>query len=93
MAVYILELQDECYYVGFSQDPSTRIAEHFLGRGALWAKLHPPKRVRSVIPGGKELEDPTTILTMLQYGWRSTRGGSWWCSHMTASNRPVPIAF
>ena len=93
MAVYILELQDESYYVGFSQDPSTRIAEHFLGRGALWTKMHPPKRVLSVIPGGKELEDPTTILTMLQYGWRRTRGGSWCCPHMTAIPRPVAIAF
>ena len=93
MAVYVLELEDECYYVGFSTDPSTRIAEHFLGRGALWTKLHPPKRVLSVTPGGRELEDPTTILTMLQYGWRRTRGGSWCSPEMTAIPKPVAVAF
>ena len=68
MAVYVLELEDEYYYVGWSSDPSTRIAEHFLARGgALWTKLHTPVRVLSVTPGGQELEDPTTVLTTRQY--------------------------
>ena len=94
MAVNVLELEDERYYVGWSSDPSTRIAEHFLGRGgAIWTKLHTPVRVLSVTPGGQELEDPTTILTMCQYGWRRVRGGSWCWPDMTAMPRPIAVAF
>ena len=93
MAVYVLELEDEFFYVGWSSDPCVRIAEHVTGRGALWTKLHPPLRVLSITPGGIELEDPTTILTMCQYGWRRVRGGSWCNPDMTAMPTPIAKAF
>ena len=93
MSVYVLECEADHFYVGWSSDPSARIAEHFLGRGALWTKLHPPVRVLSVTPGGQELEDPTTILTMLQHGWRRTRGGSWCWPDMTAMPKPLAKAW
>ena len=30
--VYVLKLQDDCWYVGYSADPETRIASYFFGR-------------------------------------------------------------
>ena len=28
--VYTLDLEDACWYVGYTKDPATRIASHFL---------------------------------------------------------------
>ena len=34
--VYVLRLEDDCLYVGYTLDPEVRIASHFMGRGAQW---------------------------------------------------------
>ena len=47
--VYTLALEDGCYYCGWSADPSCRIAQHFLGRGAHWTRVHQPVRVLLVL--------------------------------------------
>lgn len=45
-AVYVLVLEDGCYYVGKSENPpDSRIKAHFRGRGAEWTQLHPPTEV------------------------------------------------
>ncbi len=74
--VYILRLQDSCWYVGFSADPETRIASHFLGRGARWTQLHPPLAVESLQPGDEKLEDVVTIALMAKHGFQLVRGGA-----------------
>ena len=75
--VYVLKLQDNCRYVGYSADPETRIACHFLGRGARWTQIHPPIAVESIQPGNTKLEDVITIALMVQYGFQSVRGGQY----------------
>ena len=65
--VYVLKLQDDCWYVGYSADPETRIACHFLGRGARWTQIHPPIAVESLQPGTKKLEDVITIALMVRH--------------------------
>lgn len=48
-AVYVLALEDGCYYVGKAKNPpDTRIKQHFRGRGAKWTKSHPPTEVELV---------------------------------------------
>ena len=91
--VYTLELEDGKFYVGFTEDLCTRIAQHFLGRGALWTREHKPIRVLSVAPGPKELEDPTTIALMAQKGWRNVRGGAWTSIELGPMPRPLCKAF
>ena len=91
MAVYTLELEDGHYYVGYTESICTRVAQHWVGRGgSQWTQLHRPVRVLDVIPGGPELEDPTTIAVMARKGWRCVRGGSWSSPHLTAM--PLPLA-
>ena len=51
MAVYTLELQGGNFYVGYSDDIPKRMAEHFLGRGSYWTRLHAPTKVLEVVPG------------------------------------------
>jgi hypothetical protein len=90
MSVYTLELEGGYFYVGYSDDVDRRIAEHFLGRGSMWTRLHPPVRVLDVVPGTKELENCTTIALMSTHGWRVVRGGAW-CS-VELKSMPLPLA-
>ncbi len=91
--IYTLELQDGCYYVGYSADPETRIASHFLGRGAQWTRLHPPISVLSVRAGDQELENVTTIAMMVKYGWRMVRGGAYLTIQMQSPPPPILKAY
>ena len=91
--VYSLALEDGCFYCGWSADPSCRIAQHFLGRGALWTMLHKPVRVLSVLPGTKELEKVTTIALMVQHTWQRVRGGPWLSIDMACKPPPMAKAF
>ncbi len=75
--VYVLLLEDECYYIGWSADVQTRIASHFIGAGAKWTILHKPIDVTSVRPGCTLLETLTTIAYMCKHGWEKVRGGSY----------------
>ena len=91
MAVYTLELEDGYYYVGYTENICTRVAQHWVGRGgSQWTQLHRPVRVLDVTLGGPELEDPTTIAVMARKGWRCVRGGSWSSPNLTAM--PLPLA-
>ena len=90
MAVYTLELQNNAFYVGYSDDFPRRIAQHFLGRGAMWTRLHPPVRVLEVTPGNKELETAQTIALMVQKGWQRVRGAAWTSTELTSM--PLPLS-
>jgi predicted GIY-YIG superfamily endonuclease len=47
--IYVLELEDDCYYVGITMDLNKRYAQHLSGSGAKWTRLHKPKRIIEVI--------------------------------------------
>ena len=83
--VYTLELEDQCWYVGWTKDPSTRIASHFLGAGSKWTTLHPPLAVSSVVLGDELLENLTTIALMCKHGWEQVRGGNYCTVAMTTA--------
>jgi hypothetical protein len=90
MSVYTLELEGGNYYVGYSDDMPRRIAEHFLGRGAIWTRIHPPVKVLEVVAGSKELENAKTIALMCRRGWRVVRGGAWVATEL--KSMPLPMA-
>jgi hypothetical protein len=46
--VYTLNLKGGNKYVGFTQDPLTRISQHFSGNGAKWTQKHQPISVNSI---------------------------------------------
>ena len=91
--VYILRLQDSCWYVGFSADPETRIASHFLGRGARWTQLHPPLAVESLQPGDENLENVVTIALMAKHGFQLVRGGRYVAADMPLPPPPIVKAY
>ena len=88
--IYTLQLEGGNYYVGYSDDVMSRVAQHFLSKGALWTRVHKPVRVLSVVPGDKHLEDVTTIALMAAHGFRRVRGGSW--TSLELRILPSPLA-
>jgi hypothetical protein len=91
--VYVLELEDDCFYVGYTADPETRISSHFLGRGAQWTALHKPLGVKCVQPGDTQLENCLTIALMCKFGFQKVRGGRFLDVNMTIAPPPIRHAF
>lgn len=82
--VYVLELEDQKYYVGHTRDTDMkRILDHGSTRNsAQWTKLHKPLRILKVVPGSTCDEDRMTLHAMGVYGWSNVRGGRWCLTDM-----------
>lgn len=86
IVLYILKLQDGCYYVGQSANVHKRIDAHMVSKGAAWTCIHPPIGILETKrtwtddqKSAEEMENRLTIRTMQNYGWRNVRGG-WFCN-------------
>jgi predicted GIY-YIG superfamily endonuclease len=75
--VYVLELADGNYYVGYTTNLNHRLYQHFHGEGAKWTKVHKPIRLHSVEIGGKKRESEKTIEMMKIYGVEHVRGAGY----------------
>ena len=76
--VYVLELEDDCYYVGATMNLNVRMAQHFEGTGSKWTKLHKPLKILEVIyPFREGLENEITQKYFGIKGKDNVRGGSW----------------
>lgn len=80
--LYVLALENGCFYVGLTSDLSRRMAQHFSGEGSDWTQLHPPVRILHTISTGTQdgreaerLEDEVTISLILRHGLDKVRGG------------------
>ena len=55
--IYVLEcITPNHFYVGYTQNFSSRLSNHRHGRGAMFTKLHGVKRVIGTFEGSKDLE-------------------------------------
>ena len=77
--VYVLYLENNCYYIGFSakENIQTRICSHFLGAGSKFTQLNKPLDIIDVKPGDLMLENLTTLAYMCKYGFEKVRGGNY----------------
>ena len=80
--LYVLELEDDKFYVGISRNIKKRYKAHKSGEGAEWTKLHKPIGVKYTKQLGyctytnvKSDEDGKTIEMMKKYGRENVRGG------------------
>lgn len=86
--IYTLFLEDNKYYVGFTENLSQRMEQHFTGEGAMWTKKYKPIKVIEIVPQTNEWqEDFTTLVMMRKYGVENVRGGSW-CSSFPLKSDP-----
>ena len=80
---YILQLENENWYVGITERGTDRLYEHFCGLGAKWTKLHKPVSIHrldyigSTKTEASEWEKQTTLELMHQKGYKNVRGYTW----------------
>ena len=86
ITLYVLELQDGCFYVGQSEVPEIRIRSHVRGKGSQWTKKHPPICLSERRPAESRdwkeaefVENQLTLMMMRKHGWQRVRGG-YWCN-------------
>jgi len=72
--VYVLKLEDECYYVGITMNLNQRLAQHWTGQGAKWTRLHKPVEVMRAVYQGNEQAITNEMIAI--YGRDAVRGGS-----------------
>lgn len=84
--VYVLELENDKYYVGITVDPEKRFQQHFKGNklSSNWCKQNKPIRIIESFDSGtkimteaRSLEDQTTLKYILLYGAENVRGGKY----------------
>jgi len=86
-SLYVLKLQDACYYVGITTCPEKRLKEHTTGeRSTDWTEQHKPVGVAEVrdeiadtdeLADALKLEREVTLEYMREKGWERVRGGPW----------------
>tara|TARA_R110000787_G_scaffold6733_3_gene23392 strand:+ start:1516 stop:1917 length:402 start_codon:yes stop_codon:yes gene_type:complete len=78
-ATYILELEDDCWYIGNTNNLSTRLSQHFTSSGGShWTSKHKPLRVNQIVyPSCKHNELLYTLAYMDKYHTKNVRGAYW----------------
>jgi hypothetical protein len=78
--IYILELKNNKYYIGKTNNPTFRLEQHFNSEprsGSAWTKKYNPIRVIEIIPNCDDFdEDKWTLKYMSMHGINNVRGGS-----------------
>ena len=81
VAIYVLRLEQNKFYVGMSKRNIERIWEHIEGKGAAWTKKYPPCEGHEILYFEEGLnpsdENRKTIEMMKQFGIHNVRGGDY----------------
>lgn len=82
--IYILELENNKFYVGKSNNINYRYLQHLNGKGTEFTKLYQPIKIYKVYNNISEFdEDNYTKLYMKLYGIHNVRGGSYCNIYLT----------
>ena len=75
--IYVLELENNKYYIGKTKNPNFRIKQHFDTSGSYWTKKYNPIKITELISNCDNFdEDKYTLKYMEKYGIDNVRGGS-----------------
>lgn len=78
--IYVLQLIEDRYYIGRSDNVLRRIEEHFTNNGSVYTKKFKPLKVIEVEEEKTNQDEKAkTFFYMEKYGWEKVRG-SHWCS-------------
>ncbi len=75
--IYILELENQKFYVGKTEHPDIRIDSHFQNEGSIWTKKYKPIRIQELIPDCDSFDEDKHVLKLMsEKGINNVRGGS-----------------
>ncbi len=64
--IYILELEQNKFYVGKTNNPNFRLQDHFNSNGSVWTKKYKPIKLLELIPNSDDYdEDKYTRIYMV----------------------------
>lgn len=76
--VYVLQLQQNKYYVGKTDNPKFRLESHFDARGSSFTKRYKPIKVHTLIPDCSDHDEQRITQEYMEtYGIQNVRGGPW----------------
>lgn len=76
--VYVLELEDERYYVGRTSNFVQRMNEHFSGNGSVYTKKYKPIKIKELIEEKNSFDERDKTLEYMKiYGYEKVRGYAW----------------
>ncbi len=89
--IYILQLENDKYYIGKTTNPEFRIIDHFNSNGSTWTQKYKPIKLIEIIPNCSNFdEDKFTLEYMNKYGIDNVRGGSF-CEIILNNNNKETI--
>ena len=75
--IYVLQLVNNKYYIGKTNNPKFRLDNHFESNGCTWTRKFKPINIERLIPDCCDFdEDKYTLMYMSMKGIDNTRGGS-----------------
>lgn len=84
ITLYVLKLEDDCWYIGSTRNIEKRFKEHNKGKGSNWTRAHKPIEIYETRETGTnhdstagKLEDQLTIEYALKYCAQRVRGGGY----------------
>jgi len=75
--VYVWQLEQNKYYIGYSENLAKRFDEHMAEEGAIWTKRYKPVSIIEIIRGNKDTEKAKTLEYIKKYGFEHVRGSVW----------------
>lgn len=76
--LYVLQLEDDKWYVGKTDDVSKRFEQHLNGKGSAWTKEYSPTRIVEQRPVTSIHDETNTTLDLMKkYGIDNVRGGAY----------------
>jgi hypothetical protein len=77
VSIYVLELENNKFYIGKTNEPNFRLEQHFNGYGSSWTKKYKPIKILQIISNCDNFdEDKYTLKFMSEHGINNVRGGS-----------------
>jgi hypothetical protein len=75
--IYVLQLQQNKYYIGKTTNPEFRLNDHWSHKGSKWTQRYPPIKLLELVPDCDDYdEDKYVRIYMDRFGIESVRGGS-----------------
>lgn len=77
--IYVLELEDNKYYVGKTDDVDKRFYFHFFGNGSEWTKIYKPIKIFKTFPQTSEFDEYNETLRWMRLKGIENVRGSLYC--------------